>query len=38
VETTVLYTRQIIENLNTVHRMYHLRENKLYREEIGDAL
>ncbi|MCK4543665.1 MAG: tyrosine-type recombinase/integrase [Spirochaetales bacterium] len=33
-ETTVVYTRQIIEGLKKVHRMYHPRENELYREEI----
>jgi len=33
IETTVLYTRHIVENLKKVHRMYHPRENELYREE-----
>jgi integrase/recombinase XerD len=33
VETTVEYTRGIVENLKKMHRMYHPRENELYREE-----
>ncbi len=30
VETTVVYTRQIVENLRKVHRMFHPRENELF--------
>lgn len=33
IETTVLYTRNIVENLKRIHRMYHPRENELYKEE-----
>jgi len=33
IETTVLYTRNIVESLKKVHRMYHPRENELFREE-----
>jgi integrase/recombinase XerD len=30
IETTVVYTRQIVDNLRKIHRMYHPRENELY--------
>ena len=33
IETTVLYTRNIVENLKKIHKMYHPRENELYKEE-----
>ena len=33
-ETTVVYTRQIVEGLKRVHKMYHPRENELYREDL----
>lgn len=33
IETTVLYTRNIVENLKKIHRMYHPRENELYKDE-----
>ena len=32
-ETTVVYTRQITEGLKKVHRMYHPRENELFKED-----
>jgi integrase/recombinase XerD len=36
VETTVVYTREVVENLKRVYRRYHPRENRLYRE-VDDA-
>jgi integrase/recombinase XerD len=33
VETTVEYTKGVVENLKKMHKMYHPRENELYREE-----
>ena len=33
IETTVLYTREIVKNLKKTHKMYHPRENELYVEE-----
>ena len=33
-ETTVVYMRQIVQGLKKVHRMYHPRENELYRENL----
>ena len=33
-DTTVVYTRQIVESLKKMHRMYHPRENELCREDI----
>lgn len=33
IETTALYTRNIVEKLKKIHKMYHPRENELYKEE-----
>ena len=33
-DTTVVYTRQIVEGLKKMHRMHHPRENELYREDV----
>ncbi|MBA7530016.1 Tyrosine recombinase XerC [subsurface metagenome] len=33
-ETTVVYTREIVKGLKRAHRMYHPRENELYREDV----
>jgi site-specific recombinase XerD len=33
VETTVVYTRQIVDNLRKVHKMYHPRENELFPDD-----
>ncbi len=32
IETTVEYTKGVVENLKKLHKMYHPRENELYRE------
>ena len=33
-DTTVVYTPQIADGLKRMHRMYHPRENELYREDV----
>lgn len=33
IETTVIYTKGVIEHLKKIHKMYHPRENELYTEE-----
>jgi integrase/recombinase XerD len=33
IETTVEYTKGVVENLKKLHKMFHPRENELYREE-----
>ena len=33
-DTTVVYTRQVVDGLKRMHRMYHPRENELYREDV----
>jgi site-specific recombinase XerD len=33
VETTVVYTRQIVDNLRKVHKMFHPRENELFPDD-----
>jgi integrase/recombinase XerD len=32
-ETTVVYTREVVTGLKRIHKMHHPRENELYREE-----
>lgn len=32
IETTVIYTNELVENLKRIYRRYHPRENELYRE------
>lgn len=33
-ETTVVYTREVVTGLKRIHKMHHPRENELYREEV----
>jgi site-specific recombinase XerD len=33
IETTVAYTKNIVDNLKKMHRMYHPRENELYKDD-----
>lgn len=36
IETTVIYTNELLENLKRIYRKYHPRENALYREADGE--
>jgi site-specific recombinase XerD len=36
IETTVIYTHELLENLKRIYRRYHPRENELYREVDGE--
>ena len=38
IETTVIYTHELLENLKRIYRRYHPRENELYREVDPDYL
>ena len=35
IETTVIYTHELVENMKRIYKSYHARENELY-EEVGD--